>query len=157
MIGVERFWAKVDKTEGCWEWTGCLNGDGYGNYRLKNRLMFSHRYSYIIHHPLTIDLLEHREIYVLHKCDNPKCVNPSHLFLGSQSDNMRDMTAKGRGIQMNGERHHKTTLTEAQVQEIRGRWLSGGITQLKLANEYRVSKATLNKIILRKTWKHIID
>lgn len=94
----ERFWDRVNKTEGgCWEWTSSLNTGGYGAFYFCGRLVSSHRLSYLSYHPLTIDLLDHPTIFVCHKCDNRKCVNPSHLFLGSHQDNMDDMKKKGKG------------------------------------------------------------
>jgi hypothetical protein len=154
MIGAERFWAKVDKSGECWEWTGALE-NGYGLFWL-NRKTKAHRLSYVLNHPLSIDLLSgHREISVCHRCDNRKCVNPSHLFLGSKADNNKDRANKGRSADRKGEKHNLAKLTETQVREIRGRWLSGGITQVELGIEYGISDSTINKIILRKTWKHL--
>lgn len=76
---------------GCWEWLGCINNKGYGRLTYKRKNKYAHRVSYEIHFgvSLTSEL-------VLHKCDNPRCVNPSHLFLGSQKDNMQDCAKKGR-------------------------------------------------------------
>jgi hypothetical protein len=155
MNDAERFWAKVDKSGECWEWTAGLNKDGYGLFRLNGKTVSSHRYSYILHHPLTIDLWEHREICVCHKCDNPKCVNPEHLFLGSMLDNSKDMLSKGRGNQPKGEKNHGAILTETQVREIRTRYANGGIWQYKLAEEYGICKMSIARIIRRETWKHI--
>jgi hypothetical protein len=157
MDDAERFWAKVDKSGECWEWSGYFNRGGYGRFWLNRKNVSPHRYSYILHHPLTIDLLEHREICVCHRCDNPKCVNPAHLFLGSQGDNMRDRETKGRANRTieKGEKHPASKLTETQVREIRGRYANGGITQQTLGIEYGVSKATIGYIINRKSWSHI--
>ena len=157
MDDAERFWAKVEKTEGCWNWTAGLNMFGYGQFGLGNKMVRAHRLSYVLHHPLTIELLEHREICVCHRCDNPKCVNPAHLFLGSQGDNMKDMYAKGRGgmKKAKGEKQHLSKLTETQVREIRKKYANGGITQPQLALEYGVSQHSVWGIILRKSWSHI--
>ncbi len=152
----ERFWAKVDKTDGCWDFTDLSNG--YGRMRIggkKGKHYLAHRLSYIIHHPLTIDLMEHPDICVCHRCDNPKCVNPAHLFLGSQQDNHRDMVSKGRIADKRGEKHHLVKLTEQQVREIRTRYAEGGITQKELSYEYGVRSEHINKLIHRKCWSHI--
>lgn len=89
----ERFWSKVSKCEcdKCWEWTASLNSKGYGRMNMQGRTGLSHRLSWLIHFSEIPDGLD-----VLHHCDNPKCVNPNHLFLGTHSDNMRDMVKKGR-------------------------------------------------------------
>lgn len=152
---MERFWNKVKKTEGCWEWTACCGSDGYGKYGYEGKLIKANRFSYMMTHPLTIDLREHPKLLVCHKCDNPKCVNPSHLFLGTHADNMRDMHEKGRGIIPKGEKQGLSKLTEQQVLEIREKYAKGNITQKKLAEEYGVTEPCIRYIINRHTWKHI--
>lgn len=154
MIDAERFWAKVNKTDGCWEWTASLDRGGYGHFGLNGKVIMPHRYSYIIHHPLTTDLWEHREICVCHKCDNPRCVNPAHMFLGSQVDNIKDRDTKGRGNQPKGERQYNSKLTETQVREIRGKFANGEL-QTQIALEYGTTQANISSIIKRKSWKHI--
>lgn len=153
MDASERFWAKVDKSGECWEWTGGLGGGIYGNFWLNGKTVGAHRLSYILHHPLTIDLWEHREILVCHTCDNPKCINPAHLFLGSGVDNMKDMVAKGRSCL--GIKNQKVKLIEQQVRGIRKKYANGSITRLQLALEYEVSVSAITDIILRRTWKHL--
>ena len=158
MIDAERFWARVDKSGECWNWTGCSNTTGgYGIFWFNGTDRRAHRYSYIIHHPLTIDLLEHPDICVCHKCDNPRCVNPAHLFLGTMADNMMDKTAKGRNNspKQKGEKNGNSKLTEDDVREIRTRYANGNLLQQQLALEYGVSRKAIGNVIRRKTWKHI--
>ena len=156
MNDAERFWAKVEKTgeNGCWEWTAGLS-EGYGDYWFNGTAVRAHRLSYVLHHPLTIDLWEHREICVCHRCDNRKCVNPSHLFLGSVADNNKDRAEKKRCADIKGEKHHLAKLTEGQVRDIRIKYANGCIKQQQLALEYGVSHNTISGIIHRIIWKHI--
>ena len=88
----ERLWEKTDKAGSCWIWVGTTNRDGYGNIGIDNKkTALTHRVAWMVTHgPIPVDLC------VLHRCDNPRCVNPDHLFLGTQADNMRDMMLKGR-------------------------------------------------------------
>ena len=154
----ERFWTKVDKTDGCWDFTDLCNG--YGRMRMggrKGKHYLAHRLSYIIHHPLTIDLMEHPDICVCHRCDNPKCVNPAHLFLGTHTDNMRDKETKGRANHSieKGEKHPRAKITEDDVREIRNKYANGGITHRQLALEYGVDRSSISSIISRKNWSYI--
>lgn len=109
---VERFWRAVDKTGACWNWTGSVNTWGYGQIRDEDgKYTTAHRISY---------RLAHGSIppgqSVLHRCDNTRCVNPEHLFLGSQADNMADKTAKGR--QAKGDQHGMSRVSKAKRQEM---------------------------------------
>lgn len=87
----QRFWSRIEKTESCWIWKGSTNGRGYGHFRYDGKLRYTHRlaYTYCVG-PIPGGLL------VLHKCDNPPCCNPGHLFLGSHKDNIQDAIQKGR-------------------------------------------------------------
>jgi len=162
----ERFWLYVDKNgrdnetlpayqhlTRCWSWTG-NKCHGYGRFRIDDKLIFSHRFSYELYHPLTIDLND-IDLCILHKCDNTECSNPEHLRLGTHTENMRDRNEKGRGYIAKGEGNGNSKLTDTQVKEIRDKYAKGGATYKKLADEYKVDKTTIERIITRITWKHI--
>jgi hypothetical protein len=150
-----RFWAKVHKAEGCWEWKAGLSA-GYGNFWTPEFgvVTRSHCVSYMIHFGEIPNGL-----FVCHTCDNPKCVNPSHLFLGTNADNMADCAAKGRinnpamhGLTKGtGNGRHK--LTEDQVQEIRKLWPTH--TKSSIGRKYGVSQTVISHTISRKLWAHV--
>lgn len=153
----ERFWLYVEKCEGeCWWWRGCLTYSGYGQIKNSGKMVRSHRLSYELHHPLTKPI-DDIKLCVLHSCDNPKCVNPAHLSLGTHQDNMTDMANKGRatGASHPGEKNPNSKLNEQQVIEIRNRYANGGITLKQLSNEYGGSITTISSIITRKRWAHL--
>ena len=148
---VETFWANVEKTDGCWLWTGNLNRDGYGQINRNHTTVRAHRLSWEIHRGLIPDGLR-----VLHNCpggDNPGCVNPAHLFLGTDADNTADMVAKGR--QSRGERQGAAKLTDAAVRAMRAEYATGTTTLNALANKYGIHLQNVFQIIKRKAWKHV--
>jgi endogenous inhibitor of DNA gyrase (YacG/DUF329 family) len=149
-LGRDRFWSKVSKdgpvlnTElgPCWEWMGSCSR-GYGVTHIDGSREFAHRFSWRDRNGEIPDGLD-----VCHKCDNPKCVNPGHLFVGTEKDNMLDMIKKGRG--------GNTKLTVHQVLEIRSNYLAGNVTQSRLSAEYGVTPSAIWSIVTGKTWKHIL-
>ena len=143
----KRFWDKVDKSGDCWEWKGAKNPDGYGRFRLRSRLVQAHRFVYSLAYGNIP-----RGLCVCHHCDNPGCVNPNHLFLGTLVDNQRDSIAKERCSR--GERHGRTRLVDNDVHEIR-RLCSLGVTQTLLAKMWKLSRPQVSSIVNKVSWKHI--
>lgn len=136
----DRFWSKVYFCDNeCWEWTASLHKDGYGNFHKK---LSSGRFVYVLAHRYSYELWfgEIPEgMYVCHTCDNPKCVNPSHLFLGTQQDNMDDMLSKGRLNDRSGENNSRSKLTWDEVEFIRYSYSKGLYNQYVLAKMFDVS------------------
>jgi len=136
---------------GCFLWTGTTTGGGYGRVRRGKRTHYAHRVAYeLLVGPIPDGM------HVLHHCDTPPCVNPEHLFLGTDADNIQDMDRKGRRVTRKGELHPRARLTEDDVRTIRAR-AAAGETQRPLAREYGVDQATISNIVTRKSWKHVQD
>ena len=149
---IARFWAKVDKSGECWVWTAYCDANGYGHLSVGTKMPRAHRVSWTIHNgPIP------EGICVLHTCDNPPCVRPDHLWLGSRGDNSLDMKMKGRGRTkyQRGEANDYSKLTETNVLEIRHRYAQGNVSQYQLAREIGVCVATICHIVNRITWNHI--
>jgi hypothetical protein len=169
----QRFWAKVEKTDGCWLWTAAKDRLGYGYFKWDGKQGKAYRYSWTLHNgPIPTGMC------VLHRCDTPSCVNPAHLFLGTQADNVRDMDAKGRrgtveGMTRDpaqfqrGEQHWTkrapdrvrrgeavahAKLTWAEVAEIRAAVARGDV-QRHVAARYSVSPMIVSRIVRQQIWK----
>ena len=154
----ERFWSKVDKRgpDDCWEWNANKNtAAGYGRFRVNGKLELAHRASWEIHNGLIPEGEGHHGTCVLHRCDFRSCVNPRHLFLGTNQDNMDDMKKKGRNHQNQGESHPMSKLTEKTVRMIRKYFDAGGCSHDWLAQVYGVDKSNIGLIVRRQTWRHI--
>lgn len=159
----DRIYQKVNQYSNhneCWLWKGAKYVNGYGNLRVNKRHLSAHRYSYELHHPLTLPI-ENIKYVVCHTCDTPACVNPNHLFLGTRSDNMRDCVDKGRFYKEVhdwnhlGEKAYQAILSTEKVLEIRKLWATGNYTLRQLYETYNVSKGCMWGVVERKTWKHI--
>ena len=127
----------------CWEWISWKTG-GYGHISINNEIFHAHRLSWIIYNGEIPD-----KLCVCHHCDNPSCVNPDHLFLGTRKENNQDMAHKGR-------HRGNRKLTKEQVIEIKKLYILDNTSHRQLAKIYNVSHSTIGYLLRRKTWKNII-
>ncbi len=159
----QRFWTKYAESGSheCWEWTGGKNRAGYGKFKMRGKTRVAHRVAYELHTGEIPALM-----LVCHTCDNPGCVNPSHLFLGTPQDNMTDKVNKHR--QSTGERVKpkkprwligsdcsQSKLSESQVREIRALRRNSGLSLKSIGHEYGVCSQTIHDIVSGWTWRHI--
>lgn len=155
---IDRFWNKVSKTDGCWFWTASCGRFGYGQLVARfeggQRRWLAHRLSWVIHFGEIPFGAGYHGTCVLHKCDNPKCVRPDHLFLGSSADNARDMVAKGRFKPPcpHGADSPSAKLTAKQVLDIR----LDSRKRIELAKIYHVHYNTIAQIKRGEKWKRLI-
>lgn len=160
----EHFWKYVNKTETCWNWTGSKTR-GYGHYSLSGKQYRTHRLMWEVVNGAIPD-----GMVICHKCDNPSCVNPDHLFIGTQADNIADCIAKGRSSKYMhkgvgagepkppyaiGEHKPNAKLTENDVREIKRLW-SNGLKMPIIAKQFGVNRSAVRQIIKGITWKHVI-
>lgn len=143
---MNRFWSKVDRSGDCWLWTGAKS-EGYGYCRSAGKMSGAHRVSWQMANGQIPGGL-----HVLHRCDVRSCVNPAHLFLGTNADNMRDRDAKGRQVGSPGERHPAARLTNSNVVLLRHVYAMGGYTQRELAPLFGLSQSAVSAVVRRKTW-----
>lgn len=150
----ERFSREVDKSQGsngCWNWVGGISSAGYGQFRLgyKKPMVGAHRYSYQISTGVDVS-----GRVICHRCDNRRCVNPKHLFVGTQADNMQDMVDKRRSCY--GTKNTNAKLTESKVVKIRELYATGRFSQNELANKFGIaSHRTIASAISGRTWAHV--
>lgn len=140
-LATEIFFKNINKLEECWEWKGWKNSNGYGGFQVNKIRYAAHRYSYLIHKG------EIGELFVCHTCDNRKCVNPEHLFLGTNQDNIKDAVAKGRV-----KPPRKDKLTEEQAREIKELLKYEVILQKDIATLYGVNRRTISGINMGNRW-----
>lgn len=145
----QRLWSKTAITadpDKCWEFQA-HKVFGYGRIRFQGKYIGAHRLSYILEHGEIPEGLD-----VLHSCDNPGCVNPKHLFLGTHTENMQDMLSKGRGHKARGQNNGDNKLTPEQVMYIREKHAREKTKHRDLAKEMGVARNTIYCILSRKTW-----
>jgi hypothetical protein len=141
----ERFWLFVDKSDGCWEWRGFCVPDGYGRLKNDGKQLKAHRVSWELHNGPIPD-----GMWVLHHCDNRKCVRPDHLFLGTHQDNMDDMTTKGRRPTCDS--HGMAKLTREQVAAMR-QARKEGLSYSEIGKAFGVHNTTAHRAVTGLTWQ----
>jgi len=144
---VERYWEKVEMhgPDECWPWLATINGRGYGQLTIEGKHFLAHRLAW----ELTNGPIPDR-LYVCHTCDNPGCVNPLHLFAGSQTENQRDMAQKGRSNR--GANRWSAKLTREEVWRMRELYATGTHSQRVLAKRFGVSQPQVSHIVRREQW-----
>lgn len=157
---VAHFWSKVDKSGGpdaCWEWTENRTKEGYGRFSIRERggpvkTRFASRVAFeLTNGPIPAGM------FVCHRCDNPPCCNPAHLFAGTPNDNVQDAIRKGRmrHVGVPGSRHPRAKLTEEQAADI---WVRANMGErgVALAAEYGISISVVSRIKNGGAWKHVV-
>lgn len=146
---IQRFESKIYYSiDGCWYWTGSLNMWGYGMIGVSDKLKGAHRVSYELYKGKIPDGL-----FVLHSCDNRACVNPDHLRIGTQLDNLLEMQDKGRKAILRGIANPRHKLNEVQVREILS--LKGKMKAIEIAKKYGLEHRTIYDIFSGRRWRHL--
>jgi len=142
---------KLNTRTNCWVWSGDTNDRGYGIFRYQDRRQRAHRVAWLLYRG-KISLGK----CVLHKCDNPPCVNPKHLYVGTHQQNMKDMALRGRarGGRLLGEHNGFSKFIAAEVHLIRD-WSANGKTNKWIADYFKVTPGAISHIVTRKNWTHI--
>ena len=148
MSVLDRLLAKVKKNPVtcCWEWTACRDRNGYGRFQVDGQTELAHRVSHELHHGKIP-----QGLLVCHRCDNPRCINPEHLFLGTQADNMADMNTRGRHDPRKGTSNAWARLSNNDICAIRA---AIGVRQADLAKKYGVGQSQISRIRSGERWGH---
>lgn len=155
---VQRFWSRVQKTDGCWIWTAAHKPEGYGKMWMNGKLESAHRISWILTRGPIPDGL-----WVLHKCDNPPCVNPDHLYIGYRKENGRDAAERhripyGKDAYFSkcvGEKNFNARCTDQIVRDIRAKYVPRKFGLWRLSKFFGLPRTTIGNIVNRRTWKHV--
>jgi len=141
----------LEKRTGCWLWVKSVNRFNYGQMSYKNKTTLSHRVSYCESNQLELSSIE--GLSVLHKCNNPSCVNPDHLYIGNQKENMKDMVISKNSLF--GEKNKSAKLSKEKVLNIIEEYSTKTKTQKEISEKHGVSPSTVGSIVSGRTWSHV--
>lgn len=147
ILDIARFWSKVDVQIAfrCWGWRGSVGTSGYGEFKVDGKCEQAH----LVAFAMAVGEIPEGTV-IRHQCDNPLCVNPTHLLSGTQADNVRDRVIRERSAK--GEKSGRARLTDSQVIEIRGK---SDVPLVELGRRYGVNRGTIEAIRYRRSWKHL--
>lgn len=150
---VQCFWSHIEKkgTNECWVWTGARINGKYGMFHVHRKPVYAHRYAMELHMGTPVP----KHLCVCHHCDNPPCVNPAHLFVGTASDNQYDAVRKKRNRPPIGELNGMHKLNVAQVRKIRDVYATGAFSQKEVASLVGVCQMTVSLVVRGKEWSHV--
>lgn len=150
---IARFWSKVEvlTDKQCWNWKGGTIPQGYGSFWANGRNLRAHRVAWELFHNTRVP----DGGVLCHHCDNPLCVNPHHLYVGTSKTNAQDREKRGRANRLVGESSPRARITEAVVVEIRARYEPRKVTLLQLADEFGISFQHVSEIVHGKKWAHV--
>jgi len=148
---IQRFWSKANilGDDDCWDWLVGKKKSGYGQFNIGHKNFYAHRIAWEIYTGKKIE----RKKVICHKCDNPSCVNPKHLFIGTQKDNIEDKHNKGRAARQDGENNPASKVSWDDVRDIRRMYESGIYTVLEISHLYPISRYQVSNIVRNKSWK----
>lgn len=141
---IERFWEKIRKTKTCWLWTTSTDTNGYGQLVIAGKAVLAHRFSYELHKGKIPKGNWYGTSCVLHTCDTPNCVNPEHLVLGTQQDNIKDRDKKGRLF---------CKINKRIAEKIRKLYIPRKVSQYKLGKRFGISRSTVEDIVHNRIWR----
>lgn len=150
---MELYTNKSGGDDGCWPWVGTVRANGYGHIRVGHKMVPAHRVAYELAFGRIPYCEGHHGMCVCHRCDNPSCVNPRHLFLGDHKANMADKVAKSRQQRLGGSANGRAKIDWEDVASIRSMYAAGGMSYGKLSTRFGLSKSQIGEIVREESWK----